>query len=457
MRSPTRSRGLALLPIIAILVAACGGSTSTTAPESGAPGASASAPAGSAEASIPTTPVTLNVWGGYPEMDAVYKAAGDAYHQLHPNVTVTVFSTDLRGFEQKLTTALPSNAAGDVIIRTTDFLSRFIDQNLFATPPADLQSLVTGGAYDKTVVDDATYNGQIWSVPEFVGHSALYYNKDMFTAAGLQPPTTMDEIVADASKLAKVDANGHLTTSGLSLRLSGQGSGVAEKFWIWLEQYGHSLIKEVSPGKWVADYNGPDGVKTFQMYVDMLKNNVDDLNIAADAAGFEKRATAMFVRESWVIGDINANAPDLNGHYGTVPMPVSSIQTTEGMFVPAASANQAVAWDFIRFLSQEKQQLSIATLAGWLPARKDLDYKTFVAQNPAWAGFLQVPDNYQFFNGGPKLPEFDEIETKIATHLVDAYKQYATLSGNPSAIQTMLNGWADETNSILKKNNNYGG
>ena len=54
-----------------------------------------------------TAPITLNIWGGYPEIDAVYKKAGEAYTALHPNVTFTVFSTDLRGFEQKLTTALP--------------------------------------------------------------------------------------------------------------------------------------------------------------------------------------------------------------------------------------------------------------------------------------------------------------------------------------------------------------
>jgi hypothetical protein len=30
-------------------------------------------------------------------MDAVYKKAGDAYTALHPNVSFTVFSTDLRG------------------------------------------------------------------------------------------------------------------------------------------------------------------------------------------------------------------------------------------------------------------------------------------------------------------------------------------------------------------------
>ena len=53
-------------------------------------------------------------------------------HEDPPERDFTVFSTDLRGFEQKLTTALPSKTAGEVVIRTTNFLARFIDQGLLA-------------------------------------------------------------------------------------------------------------------------------------------------------------------------------------------------------------------------------------------------------------------------------------------------------------------------------------
>ena len=139
-------------------------------------------------------------------------------------------------------------------------------------------------------------------MPLFNGGTALYYNTDMLTEAGITaPPTTMDEIIADAKKLANTDASGSLNPLRLSLRLSGQGSGVAEKFWILLLQYGKTLIRETSPGKWQAEYNGPEGVKLFQMYVDFLKANVDSLNIDHDAKAFETKATAMFLREAWVV------------------------------------------------------------------------------------------------------------------------------------------------------------
>jgi len=267
---------LALVSTLAIVVGACSSGNATQAPSAAAatqaPSAAAasSAPVASPSAAVANAcgdaPVTLNVWGGYPENDPVWKLAGENFKKTHPNVDFTVFSTDLRGFEQKLTTALPSKTAGDVVIRTTNFLARFIDQGLLAPLPDDLKAAATGSGYNPAVVTDNTYAGNVWGVPLFTGGTAIYYNTDMYTAAGIKgPPTSMDMLIANGKKLAVMDASGTLTRSGWSLRLSGQGSGVAEKFWILLLQYGKTLIRETSPGKWQAEYNGPEGVKLFQM------------------------------------------------------------------------------------------------------------------------------------------------------------------------------------------------
>jgi len=452
-------KGLALLAALGLAFGACSPAATTAPSAAGTPGATAAggstAPSASTAVANPCgdAPVALNIWGGYPEMDAVYKKAGEAYTALHPNVTFTIFSTDLRGFEQKLTTALPSNTAGDVVIRTANFLSRFIDQGLLAPVPDDLAAFVKGGSYSDTVIQDSTYKDKVVGVPIFSSGTALYYNTDMLAEVGLTaPPTTMDMIWDYAHKLAKTDASGNVTRAGISFRLSGQGSGVAEKFWILLLQSGHELVKETSPGsgKWAADYNGPDGAKLLQIYVDGLRDKIDSVNIDADAKGFENKSAAMFAREPWVVADIATNAPDLVGHYGSVSLPTGDLGGTETMFVPTSAPNAACSWDFIKFLTEQDQQLSIPTIAGWLPSRNDLDLTAFLAANPGYEGFLKKPAGMKV-SLTPPLPEFDELETKLATHLVDAYADYANLAGNPDKIQALLNTWADETNQILAK------
>lgn len=447
---------LALAAALVLAIGACSpaASTAPSAPAASSGGGGSSAEPSASAAAVNAcgdAAVTLNVWGGYPELDAVYKKAGEAYKALHPNVDFTVFSTDLRGFEQKLTTALPSNTAGDVVVRTSNFLARFIDQGLLAPVPDDLLATINSDRYVDTVLKDSSYKDKIAGVPLFSSGSALYYNTDMLTEAGLNgPPTSMDQIWEYAKKLAKTDASGNVTRSGISLRLSGQGSGVAEKFWILLLQYGHELVKETSPGHWAADYNGPDGAKLLQIYVDSLRDKVDSQNIDHDAKAFETKVTAMFAREPWVVADIATNAPDLVGHYGSISLPNADLGATETMFVPTSAPNPACSWDFIKFLTEQDQQLSIPPIAGWLPSRKDLDLTAFLAANPGYEGFLKKPDGLKI-SLTPPLAEFDELETKLATHLVDAYADYANLAGNPDKVQALLNTWADETNAILAK------
>jgi multiple sugar transport system substrate-binding protein len=454
-------KSLGLVGALVIVVGACGSSSSTTAPTT-APGAS-TAPGESQAAADPcgTDPITLNIWGGYPELDPVYKAAGEGFTALHPNVSFTIFSTDLRGFEQKLTTAIPSGTAGDVVVRTTNFLARFIDQGLLMPLPDDLKTAITANGYAKEVIADGTYANNMWGLPIFTGGTGIFYNTDMYTAAGISgPPTSMDELIANAYKTYKTDASGATTVSGLSLRLAGQGSGVAEKFWILLLQYGKTLIRETpeGSGKWVAEYNGPEGVKLFQMYVDMLRDGVDSLNIDSDAAAFEKQETSQFLRESWVIPDIAKNAPELVGHYATIAPPVGDILTVESMFVPTAAPHPDCSWEFIRYMREPEQQINLVKVSGWPPARHDLGaaLDTFLADNPTFEGFLKKPDNFSLTTT-PAVAEFDEIETKLATHLVEAYADFANLAGQPDKIQTLLNTWADESNQILKDNGHYGG
>ncbi len=464
MRPTTWLKTIALAASAVIVFGACSSGTATTAPAASAAASTAAStgasPSAAAVDPCGTDPITLNVWGGYPEVDAVYKAAGEEFTKLHPNVSFTVFSTDLRGFEQKLTTAIPSGTAGDVVVRTTNFLARFIDQKLLLPLPDDLKTAITTTGYAKEVLADNTYAGNMWGLPIFTGGTGIYYNTDMYTAAGItSPPKSMDDLIANAKKLVVKDASGNPTRSGWSLRLSGQGSGVAEKFWILLLQYGKTLIRETADGsgKWHAEYNGPEGVKLLQMYVDMLRDGITSLNLDADAKAFETKQTAQFLRESWVIPEIATTAPDLVGHYATIAPPVADILTTESMFVPTAAPHPDCSWEFIRFMRDPAQQINLVKVSGWPPARQDLgaDLDTFLAQNPTYEGFLKKPADFSL-TVTPPISEFDEIETKLATHLVEAYADFKNLAGNPDKIQALLNTWAAETNDILKKNNHYG-
>ena len=64
--------------------------------------------------------------------------------------------------------------------------------------------------------------------------------------------------------------------------------------------------------------------KALQFYVDALhKYRVDAPEVRHDSDAFVTEMTAMFLRESWVIGEIKAKNPGLN--YGVAPCPLKSV------------------------------------------------------------------------------------------------------------------------------------
>lgn len=440
MKAGTRwLAGLLLLSLV--FLAGCGGKGPT--PES------------QGSKSDSSKPVVLNIWGGYPEMDPLYKKVAEEYKKDHPNVTVNVLSMNLRDYEKKLAAALPSDSGPDIFHLDITLLARFIDAGLIAPVPDQLATFVKSKAYVPFDVDAVTYKGTIYGVPFFKGQSALFYNLDAFKEAGYtEPPKTMEDVIEYAKKTAKKDANGNLQRAGISLRLTGGGSGLAEKFWILMEQFGGSIVTRTKSGKYHNGYNNDAGRKTLQMYIDLVhKYKVDDPKLKHDAEAFELGVAAMFFRESWVVGDIAKKAPNLK--YATARMPGAAIALPESLFVPKASKNAEVAWDFIKFLANEQHQKQMLEEVGWLPQRKDVDYSDVLKKYPGFSGFMVNDSNYRYFTTPPGLKEWDEIETKMATKLEKAYTD-ASLVDNPAGIAKAIQGMADETDSILKQAGMYG-
>ena len=91
----------------------------------------------------------------------------------------------------------------------------------------------------------------------------------------------------------------------------------------------------------------------------------------ADADAFERKQTAMFIRESWVIGDIAKKAPDLK--YATAPLPRGSIVATVNLWVPGTGPKAEAAWAFAVAANEPENLVWLLDNVGWLPNRKNVD------------------------------------------------------------------------------------
>ena len=177
----------------------------------------------------------------------MYQAVAAEYAKTHPGVTFDFFSTSLREAEQKLTAAVPTGTGPDIYDIGTNISVNFIDNGLIDPNPPEIDAYLKSGGWNKFMVDFFTHRRQdLWpAVPRGQPRLRCIWNKAYFQEAGIAgPPQTFPELIDAAKKLVKIDSQGRMTRSGISLRLSGQGSGIGEKFRYVLEAAGGSLIEQ---------------------------------------------------------------------------------------------------------------------------------------------------------------------------------------------------------------------
>jgi multiple sugar transport system substrate-binding protein len=392
----------------------------------------------------------ITVWSGYPELEPFYRHVADGMKAKYPNLDISIEAIPLREHEKRVALALASGENRALVIELgAASAGRYLTNDLLPKAPANVVSFVNNQAnFTPFFIERAGLNGTIYGTPLFHGQVALFYNLDMFKAAGLdKPPATTAEYDADAAKLTQRDASGKATLSGWSLRLSGGGQGVAEKFWINLFQFGGNILTKTADGKWKATLATEAGRGALKQYlVNIHKNKTVSVEMPADAEAFERGQTAMFIRESWVIGDIAKKAPNLK--YGTAPLPRGSMSVPVNLYVSAKGSESEAAWAFTLAANEPDNQTWMLKNVGWLPNRTG-DYSSVTGAVPQFAAFVDNPKSYELF-AVPAIEVSDEILGRVATRLVAAFGD-PKLVDDDKAIDAALQAMDTEANDILKR------
>src|SRR5260370_5616611 len=203
------------LVVLAILVdAACGDNSNA------APGAAETPPAGKT--------VELTFWHGFAagaSQDAT-NALVQKFNDAHTG-KIKVTSVFAGNYDDTFAKIKTSITAGNTpqLVQIYDLGTRFMIDSKKVTP---VQKFVNEDKYstdlEPIVANYFTINKQLYQMPWNNSMPILYYNKDAFTAAGLDPntaPQTLDEIRTMAQKLTKKDASGQTTQHGFGAAIYG--------------------------------------------------------------------------------------------------------------------------------------------------------------------------------------------------------------------------------------------
>ena len=210
MRSTIRPRASVLTAfavITALLVAACGGTTTSSAPSS----AASSAPSTGASSS-PTAerePVTIVVGALRPgvtqeAVDALYEQIGQ-FQDKYPWITVE--PEEYNWTAPTFTAALAAGTLPDVFTIPFTDGKGLIAQHQIVDIDERVRALGYADKFNPNVlVNGQDADGKIFAVPTAAYGMSLTYNRTLFTQAGLDPdapPQTWDEVRAAAKTIAE--------------------------------------------------------------------------------------------------------------------------------------------------------------------------------------------------------------------------------------------------------------
>lgn len=316
--------------LLSLALTGCGSSNngSNASPSQSAassPSASASASAGASASASPSAsaaagePVTIEVWANKFEdtTTAWFKKWTDEFNKSQSNVKVNLTIVPGDAWAQKMKAAQAAGKAPDVW--TISYNGVANSAKLGEIQPLNdlMDQSAFGDLYDN-MKDFVSVGGKYYAYPWLVEPSAvLYYRKDMFKAAGLDPstpPTTWDELLADGKALTKKGVFG-FSTAQVAPELSWSSWGL---------QYNAAGHLPITDDWSKADVQNDGYKKLLSFYQQAYQSGIMPKQALAgytDAKPFGEGKLAMMVNGSWAIGQIRNDYKDIVDNVGVAPMP----------------------------------------------------------------------------------------------------------------------------------------
>jgi multiple sugar transport system substrate-binding protein len=426
-------RGLAVTMSVGIAAAmalsACSSSkkTSTATPSAG--GSTGTTASGSANASsIPAATIKLvgADYGNGPTADnsgqKFWQGIVDDFNKQYPQIKVQVQIINWNDVDNQIAQMVQNGQEPDIAQGSADYAGVTdkvypVSQILDSTTQANLLS---------SFADQGKVKGTEYGIPYTSSARALFYNKDLFTKAGLTAaPTTWDEYKADAEKLK---AAGVAEPSCIPL---GSEEAQAETL-LWELGNGGGFVD--SSGKWALDSQA--NVDTFTFLQSLVKANLTEPN--PGTVDRTKGCWADFAAGK--VGMTNGSPgflPQVKGkaNYAVAPIPgkTGPMSTTLGVcdWMWAFKTNgkhQQQIQAFLDFALQDKYQEAFDNLYELLPVTKGAT--TALASNPDFAPFLKELPTATFYPTSD--PAWPAVNTAMKQTIGTA------LSGDPKAVLSQL-------------------
>ncbi len=358
---------------------------------------------------------TITYWHFYgSEFGRIHEEAIDHFNSAHPQIRVKsqYIGSPWTG-RDKLLTAVAAGSPPDVAMVDDYWIPQFAATKNIIKLGDYIDSETRSDIYP-LFWESSSYKGEIWAVPYASSNLVLYFNKGLFSRAGLDskhPPKTWDDLLSYARKLtSKQDSKGRVEQWGLMFPTLAK-AGVIYNYIPFLWQNDGELLNEDCTK---AAFNSPAGIEALSFMGDLI-NKHKVAPAAPPSKGYRIGNVAMTIASSARLNIVYRKAANFEVGVGPHPMKKKKVTVAGGKyFVAFDQGRLEAALEFINWMSNTENNLSWSMKTGYMPLRKSVvqskTFKDYMRKDPESAVSV---DQIEYTRPRPSIAAYGDISRVI--------------------------------------------
>lgn len=275
-----------------------------------------------------------------------WKDCVEEYNELQDDVEIVIEEIpqeDYRG--AKLATAFASGEGPDIFYAYPGMFLKYASAGTML-PLNDYIEPEVLEDFSETSLEAVTVDGQILALPFEMELLGLYYNKEVFAEANIEPPTTWEELYEAAKELTTDSRYGYTMQTV-------KGGHQLFEWYPHLWMTGNNVFNE-SGDK--AALNNEGVLSYLELMRKMYEEGYANINPSRDNTEIGmlcEGETAMQIEGSWGITQMRDQYPEMMDKIGIVPLPISeggTPTTVAGGWKLCANANSKYADEAAKFV-----------------------------------------------------------------------------------------------------------
>ncbi len=307
--------------------------------------------------------VNLEYWGLWESPTAIESIITD-YKKIKPNVNISYKKRSKEQYRESLESQIQSGKGPDIFRFHSTWVPMLKDE-LAPVPSSVVSASDLKSNFYPVVAQDLRSGGKLVGVPLEIDGLELFYNEDIFKAAGItKAPSSWTEFAQDAVKLTVKDTAGNIRTAGAAIGTATNVDHFSDLLALMIMQNGGDL-------KSPADKQSADALQYYASFAQGA-NKVWDEAQPPSTVAFTGGNLAMYFAPSWRAIDIKNANPLLKFKVASVPQLEGNKVTWASYWVEGVSSksqHQNEAWEFLKYMEEDDTLVRLYSEAAKSPGR----------------------------------------------------------------------------------------